>query len=709
MRTLNKAATAVLLFLAVFALYCRTLNPVFHADDSPETIACSFTLGIQHPPGYPLPTITGKLFSMIMPGNSGFAVNLQAAAAGASAAVMVFLIMIKILYGKTCVFDAYAAAVSAALCFALGATVWSQSLSAKGGIYSMNTALLLGIVYALMLWEETGKMKFLYLASYIFGLSLAGHWESMAAAAPALGVYAGYIYIKDGCYKKRGLLWAVFFLLPGIFAYAYLILRARGGAYLNWGDPSDLNRLLWVLKRAEYSATEKAAGIAVASRQLARAGLNILSESTIAGLALAATGIYCFYKRLNRRMLVFLIILFFTITAGLSVYFNLREEMLWIMDVFFIPAYAALAVLSGAGIFLLFRRIKEGPAKRAAVLIFAAALPVWLLAANFSRADQSANYYAYDFGKNIIKSIDTPGIAMLEGDYAVMPLMYMKYVEKDIDFCPVTTVFLSAPWSVKNLRNECPSIKMNVSAGAATGEKIRDIVESNYRERAVFVSIFRPAFSEFYPEGNTALFPHGAVMKMGADKKRGLEEAAAILKRLSYRGIIEGRSYMDGTTELGMSNYSSMFMETGNGFSSVDMDDKALLYLTRAAAISTGSSNGIAMTQLGVFYTKKGKINEALDCYGKALRAGPGTAEAYSNMAGIYNGQKKYDEAIASCGRAIALKPGFCEAYNNLAIAWLGKGDAKKAVECMEKALAIDPGNEQVRKNLEAIKAQVKQ
>jgi tetratricopeptide (TPR) repeat protein len=708
MRTLNKGAAAALIFLAVFALYCRTLNPVFHADDSPETIACSLTLGIQHPPGYPLPTLTGKLFSMIMPGNTGFAVNLQSAAAGAASAMMVFLIMAKVLYGKKSAFDSLAAAASAALCFAMGETVWGQSLSAKGGIYSLNTALLLAIVYSLMHWEETGKVKFLYLASYIFGLSIANHWESMAVAAPALAAYAGHIYIKEGRYRKTNITNVLLFALPGIFAYSYLVIRARGGAFLNWGDPSDLNRLLWVLKRAEYSATETAGNISTVFRQLGRAGLNILSEFTIAGLALAAAGFYCFYKRLNRRLLVFMAVLFFTITAGLSFYFNLKEEMLWIMDVFFIPAYAALAALAGAGMFLLFRRIKDGPAKYAAVLLLASALPAWLLAANFTGADQSANYYAYDFGKNIIRSVGAADIAMLEGDYAVMPLMYMKYAEKKMDFCPVTTVFLAVPWSVKNLRNECPSVKMNASAAAPIGEKIRDIVESNYSDHGICVSVFRPAFSEFYPEGNAALLPHGAVMKMGADKKSGLAEAGAILKRLTYRGIIENRSRMDSTTELGMSNYSSMFMETGNGFSSVNMDDRALFYLTRAGAVSTGSSYGIAMTQLGVFYAKTGKISEALECYKKAEQAGSGTAEAYSNMAGIYNGQKKYDEAIASCGRALALKPEMCEAYNNMAIAWFGKGDAGKAVEFMEKAVAIDPGNELARKNLEAIEAQVK-
>jgi hypothetical protein len=252
--SINKAVTASILFLALFFVYCRTLNPVFHADDSPETIACSYTLGIQHPPGYPLSTLTGKIFSMIMSGNRGFAVNLQAAAAGSAAAVMLFLIMLGSLGGKNPGPIHYAAAVSSALTFAFGFIFWSQSLSAKGGIYSMNAAMLLGIIYSLMRWDQTGKTRFLYLAAYIYGLSLANHWESMAAASPALAAYAALILAKGWKNNKKYFMKAaasLLFILPGVAAYLYLIIRSRAVAYLNWGDPENLKGLLWVLSRAE--------------------------------------------------------------------------------------------------------------------------------------------------------------------------------------------------------------------------------------------------------------------------------------------------------------------------------------------------------------------------------------------------------------------------------------------------------------------------
>jgi len=60
---------AGLVFILLFGFYAHGVNPTFNADDSPETAACAATLGIQHPPGYPLHLLVGRLFVMALPGN----------------------------------------------------------------------------------------------------------------------------------------------------------------------------------------------------------------------------------------------------------------------------------------------------------------------------------------------------------------------------------------------------------------------------------------------------------------------------------------------------------------------------------------------------------------------------------------------------------------------------------------------------------------
>src|SRR5581483_3604795 len=65
-----------LVSLPVFVVYLATLNPALFRNDSPETITACFTLGVPHPPSYPLYTLLGHLFGLHLVGNPAFTINL---------------------------------------------------------------------------------------------------------------------------------------------------------------------------------------------------------------------------------------------------------------------------------------------------------------------------------------------------------------------------------------------------------------------------------------------------------------------------------------------------------------------------------------------------------------------------------------------------------------------------------------------------------
>jgi tetratricopeptide (TPR) repeat protein len=700
----------VVLFLAVFSIYLRTLNPVFHSDDSPETIACSYTLGIQHPPGYPLPTLTGKIFSMIPAGNIGFRVNIQSAVFGALSCVVIYFILAGTLAVKAGPSAAVLiSSLSAALSAAFSFTIWNQSLSAKGGIYALNGLLLLLVMLSLFKWERSGRIKYFYMALFLYGISLGNHWESMAVAFPALLTFVVLVFTKDGLYKTitpRMVLTIICAGATGLTFYAYLVIRARGGAFLNWGDPENLKQLLWVITRAEYSATEKAADLTVIIKQVARAAGLIFTEFTWAGFLIALSGISGFLKNGRTRRLIMFCVLTVSVIGALAFYFNLKDDLIWVMDVFMMPVYMMSAVFIGSGFYGLMQMFKGNKLLMPAVFAASIALPVYLLAVNFSRADQSGYYYGYDYGLNMIKSMDKPGVAMLEGDYAVMPQMYFKYIEKKGNFCPVTTIFLQVPWSIKNLKNECPQLNITASENDPVSDKIKKIIEANYTSRDIYVSVFRKSFQDFYPQANAMLVPYGAVMKMTSDKTGTLKQAEAKLKIISYRGLLGGGAFMDTSTRLGESNYSSLFMETGDAYASMDRNETGFYYLQRALALSTDRTKPIALTHLGVLYSKTEVFDKALACFEESVRLNPESFEAMSDMAGIYNNRKDYDRAIDICEKAIKVNPSFPEVYNNMAIAYYNKGNTQTAVDMLEKAVLLNPASETAKKNLLIIKGE---
>jgi len=708
--------TSAVLFLLVFGVYVRTLDPVFHADDSPETISCSYTLGIQHPPGYPLPTLIGKIFTFIPAGNIGFRVNLQAAFFGGLAAVFIFLAILDILRKKEYdIIAAFAASASASICFAFSATFWSQALSAKGGIYTFNAFLMALLMYLMFLWERKRENRYFYLFSFTLGLSAANHWESMIVAVPAFCFFILLVLAENKYFlkvKPVSAVYAALFFIPGILLYAYLVIRANSGADLDWGNPVNLKQLLWVITRAEYTHLEKAADMTVILKQCFRILKLLIYEFSIAGFIVFLYGIYSFFKSGKIKRLVLIGTLFATVILSLSFYLNLKDEMIWVMDVFIIPAYLAMAFILGAGIYGVIILVKKYYSSKVMVYAVAGAaflLPLWNVMVNFGKCRQDKYYYAYDFGMNIIKSVDRDGgMALLEGDYAVMPQMYFKYVDKRLNFCPVTTLFLSTDWGQVNLKRECPYIATINEPQANFTQKIQDLIAMNYKDRDIYTSIFRQAFQDFYKAGDNFMVPNGVLMKLSTDRLVTLKHAEVNFRKICYRGLVPKNPDMDSSTKFCISNYASAYMEAGSAYRNMAMDQKAIWFFQRAIALAPEQNLAEAYTHLGIEYSTLKDYDSAIKAYRTALAIKPKLIEAHSNLAGIYNILKDYDKSIQESKAAIDIKPDFSEAYNNLAIAYFYKGDKQAAIDALEKAISIDPGNQMATNNLMIIKGQKK-
>ena len=83
-----------IVFLISLGFYLLTLCPTVYVGDSGEFTTAAYTLGITHPPGYPLYVLFGKIFTLIIPfGNIAYRVNLMSAFFGALSCVIVYLIV----------------------------------------------------------------------------------------------------------------------------------------------------------------------------------------------------------------------------------------------------------------------------------------------------------------------------------------------------------------------------------------------------------------------------------------------------------------------------------------------------------------------------------------------------------------------------------------------------------------------------------------
>jgi len=194
--------------LGALALYISTLSPSVLPADSGEFQLVGAVLGIAHPPGYPLYTMFGKLFTFLPFGDAAYRMNLFAAVCSA-------LTLVILAHSVRRATGSAAAALVAAGMLGLGTTYWAQSTTAN--IRSLTALFTALCITMLLLWGEVQDPRYLLAFAASFGLGM-GHHSSIGL----LGLpFLAYILARS----PRIVLQPGRWLLPlGAFLASFLVL-----------------------------------------------------------------------------------------------------------------------------------------------------------------------------------------------------------------------------------------------------------------------------------------------------------------------------------------------------------------------------------------------------------------------------------------------------------------------------------------------------
>src|ERR1700758_1790402 len=153
----NNWLVAILVTVIAAVLYSLTAARDIVVDDTPELITAAVTLGVAHPPGYPLFTLLGHLFSLLPFGPIPFRVNLLAVTCDALTVLVIFLTALRLT-------RSHLAAAFAALILMLNPTFWSWSLVAE--VFPLNNLLASVLIYLLVRWHEQPQRSGFLVAAF---------------------------------------------------------------------------------------------------------------------------------------------------------------------------------------------------------------------------------------------------------------------------------------------------------------------------------------------------------------------------------------------------------------------------------------------------------------------------------------------------------------------------------------------------------------
>ena len=197
-------------------VYIYTLCPTLSVGDDGDFITAAFTLGVPHPPGYPLYTLLGWLFiNLPIPGGisaPAFRMNFMSAMAAWGACIFMFLFLRRVLKTEW-------AALAGALVLAFSRQFWIHAVITE--VYTLQILFLTLILYLGVLYVQEKKVGWALLLAFVMGLAVT-HQYAILLFYPGVLIFIGV----NGGLRLRWYTWllAIFLAIVGFAPYAYLPL-----------------------------------------------------------------------------------------------------------------------------------------------------------------------------------------------------------------------------------------------------------------------------------------------------------------------------------------------------------------------------------------------------------------------------------------------------------------------------------------------------
>jgi hypothetical protein len=512
-RSASPALLATIVTVTAGFLYLLTAARDIVVGDSPDLITAAVVLGVPHPPGYPLFTLLGHVFSLLPLGAIPFRVNLVSVVCDAITAGLVFLTAFRLSRSPI-------AAAAAAFVLALDPPFWSWSLVAE--VFPLNNLLAALLIYLLVIWNDDPKRYgFLALAAFIAGLALTNH-QTIVLLGPSV-CFILWRHRAILLTQPRIIAICAAAFLVGLLPYAYIPWATARHPVYDRGGISSLDDFIAFVTRRRFGSHHLVPEVYQGGAVWPRLVTLCYSFGGVMGLFVILGAIravrYC-------RWYFWFSLLAFASTGLLFAMisnFNLPSMVggAWVLERFFLLPLVAVAPLVALGVVMLAERLASvaSELRRQSVPIISGGLAVVLavgLVTNYRRIDQSNNHIARNYGEDLLASVGPDSILFAAGDPCVLPLMYLTAVEKQRpDVTVIAIPFLPARWYIAQLRMHNPHLNIPFDAYDMERNNFKAIIEAN-RERPIALAGPVPdgsAMRDYWP------YPHGLVQLIEPNSK----------------------------------------------------------------------------------------------------------------------------------------------------------------------------------------------
>jgi tetratricopeptide (TPR) repeat protein/biotin operon repressor len=644
------ALTAVLAFVVLLL----TTAPDLTGEDSGELITAAYTLGVAHPPGYPLWCILGKIFTIIIPfGTIAFRINFMSVFFAAATIFFLFLVIRKQTKNRII-------AASVSLLFGFSFEFWSQSNIAE--VYTLNSFFIAICLFLLQLWNEKRSNRILYFLALMCGLGCTNHHTM----APLSILFVFYIFFKSRrrsplSFKVTGIA-SLFFILT-LFIYLYLPIRSQANPYMNWGQPDTIKKSFRHVLRSQYKIPSDVVNVGLEyqrtwkrfGKQMVVYASAFVKQFTWGLFWLPILGLWIHFRKKSFEFYLLLSIFLLT-SIGFIIFSNFMPDAEGINanDFLFIPSYMVAALWMSTAIHWLWEKCKKKINWRplpAAAVMTALLLPIPNLLSNFHSNDKSNYYYSIDFGHALINTTTEGAIIFPRGDHKIFPLLYLQGV---LGMRPDVTIANKYGRIDKRLY---PDLINQVKEKGVNVERIpRGVIEKHI----ILKNPNRPIYFTDYRNMNDLpefkLIPVGLLYRV-IRKSEGVAPPTYYWQKYKFRNFTDSHISREYTARLIIMEYHIMRAQS---YFEENKTKEALRHLGKVKE-QAGRRYKI-LNNTGNILARRGFFKEALEFFEISLSIAPDNLITINNTAKVYFLLKDYNNCAKYLDRVLEIDPNNREA-----------------------------------------------
>jgi tetratricopeptide (TPR) repeat protein len=705
-RTTPSWAPAVL-FFGAFAVYLFSAAPALAPyRDMGEMVSVTRTLGVAHPPGYPLYTLMGRLAAFFIPfANASYALAVLSALGGAFSGLFLYLLLVRA--GLP-----FASAFLSAGLWVSSPGVWTVSQVTE--MYSLHLAAAFALLYLWVRGQSEGTdLPSLLLLALCGGLAL-GIRLDLVLILPGFAL-AAWLSLKNRSEGRlRAALLASAFFALGFAVYLYLPVRSSQEPWLNWSRPDTLEKLWNSLTRKSHGGTLDLLSVNYAPGQLFTVDLmcylkDFGRQFYWVGIPLALLGLRELFRK-DRALAVATVsawILsgpFFLYKANLPP----NPHALAILEAHFLLPNVLCAVWVAFGLAQLetafVQAFPSGLLPGGLVLrgTVAAALVCSSFFWRWEGNSKRQNFFGVDYARNVLATLPPHSILIMQKDvqlFLFWALQYAEGVRPDVSV--VARGLSGSPWYIQMKKDSGSDVHL----GALRSDEEFSYFLAANPGRRVFAG-----WEEEVPY--TGLYRQTA---RGLVREIGFSEPAPapdfFREFYVYRGLYRSDRQKEFFSSDLVSDYAKGYFSVG-AEASKSPATAALAAESWNRAIVLDPQNAAAYVRRALLAFQEGRYPDSILDFSRADRLYQETArltQEYYSLPGLVSSvREEWSDALLNLGvayersgrraesesaylKALSLRPNLAQAHYNIAVLYWNR-DWEKVARHLEEALKINPG-----------------